>query len=219
MARRAVFIDALGTMLWLEPPWERIDPAAIAGLPPERVREGFLAEMAFYAERTGEGSDAERLADLRRRCAEVLSRELGREIGVQTMMDAIRFRAFPEVAGALSELRAQGLRVVCVSNWDCSLPAVLDQLGLGPLLDGVVTSATAGARKPDPEIFAPALELAGCGAEDALHVGDSDDDLEAARAAGIAALRIDRAAGVGSRGPDEPGVISSLNEISDHLAR
>lgn len=208
---RAVFIDALGTMLRLEPPWERIEPAVVAGIPPERVRTAFEAEMGFYAARTGEGSDPERLADLRRRCAVVLSKELGREVDVATMMAAIRFRPYPETAAALGDLRDRGLRLVCVSNWDCSLESVLADLGLAELLDGVVTSAVAGARKPQAEIFEPALRIAGCEPGEALHVGDSADDDAAARAAGIRCLRIDREPGGG-------GEIASLNEIGNHLS-
>ena len=208
--RRAVFIDALGTLLWLRPPWERLDPALVEGIPPERVRDGFIAEIAFYMERTDEGSDPDSLADLRRRCAEVLSRGIGREIGVEAMMDAISFEPFEDALPALRAIGELGPSVVCVSNWDCSLPEVLDRTGLGPLLDGVVTSATAGARKPDPAIFAQALEIAGCEPGDALHVGDSPADVEAARAAGIDVLLIDRGGG---------GDIAALGEIVEHLRR
>lgn len=205
---RAVFIDALGTMLWLEPPWERIDPEAVRGLDPARVRDGFIAEMTYYRERTDEGADPESLADLRRRCAELLSREIGREIEVETMLAAFSFQPFADAEPALRELRRRGLRLICVSNWDCSLPEVLERSELTPLLDGVVSSATARARKPDPAIFAPALELAGCAPSEALHVGDSPEDVEAARAAGIEVLRIDRAGGAD---------IASLGEIGEHL--
>lgn len=206
--KRAVLLDALGTILWLEPPWEHADPEAFAGISPERVRAGFLAEMTYYMERTDEGRDPEALADLRRRCARILSDEVGREISVETMMDAIRFQPFPDTEPALRNLREDGLRLVCVSNWDCSLPDVLDSLGLAPLFDAVVSSASSGARKPDPAIFRAGLEAAGVSADEALHVGDSDDDVRGARAAGIDVLRIDRAGG---------GDIASLGEISQHL--
>jgi putative hydrolase of the HAD superfamily len=98
---------------------------------------------------------------------------------------------------------------VCVSNWDCSLPDVLDRCELGELVDGVVTSAGVGARKPDPAIFAPALALAECAPAEALHVGDTAaEDVEAARAAGIPALLIDREGG---------GDIASLAEIEGRV--
>jgi HAD superfamily hydrolase (TIGR01509 family) len=208
--RRAVFIDALGTMLWLEAPWERIDPSAVLGIEPDRVRAAFIAEMAYYMAHTEQGRDPDSLAELRRRCAAVLSRELGREIGVATMMDALHFHPYDDAIPALQSLRGAGIRLVCVSNWDCSLPGVLARLGLGVELDGVVSSATAGSRKPDPAIFAPALAIAGCPASEALHVGDSADDVTAARDAGIDVLKLDRGGA---------GDISSLTEISDHLGR
>jgi putative hydrolase of the HAD superfamily len=96
-----------------------------------------------------------------------------------------------------------------VSNWDCSLSDVLARTGLGELLDGVVTSAEAGARKPDPGIFTVALGLAGCEAAQALHVGDTpDEDVAGARAAGVPVLFLDRGGG---------GDISSLAEIEGRL--
>ncbi|HEX2129349.1 MAG TPA: HAD-IA family hydrolase, partial [Solirubrobacterales bacterium] len=156
-----------------------------------------------------EGSTPEALGELRRRCAELLSRKLGHEVSVEPMMAAIRFRAFPDAADALAELRARGLRLVCVSNWDISLPDVLERCGLAGSLDGVLTSAGVGARKPDPAIFTAALELAGCAAAEALHVGDTAaEDVAGAAAAGIPHLLLDRAGG---------GDIASLMEIGQHL--
>ena len=88
---------------------------------------------------------------------------------------------------------------------------MLERSGIGDRFDAVVTSARAGARKPDPEIFATALRLAGCEPAEALHVGDTPaEDVEGATAAGIAALLIDREGG---------GDIASLAEIEEHLLR
>ena len=205
---RAVLLDALGTLVELEPPWVHL-AKALGTEPDERVVRAMRAEMAYYRARSHEGRDASSLAELRARCAAVLSRELGREVSVETMMEAIRFRAFPDATPALAELRQLGLRLVCVSNWDFSLPEVLDRCGLDGALDGVVTSAAVRVRKPDPAIFARALELAGCSAAEALYVGDTpEEDLEGASAAGIAALLIDRSGG---------GDIDSLEAIRHHL--
>jgi putative hydrolase of the HAD superfamily len=205
---RCVLLDALGTLVELEPPWDHL--AADLGIDSdERLERAFRAEMAYYREHADEGRDPDSLAALRRRCAAVLSSELGREVSVDEMMAAIRFRPFPDAAPALAELRDLGLCLVCVSNWDYSLPDVLARVGLGDRLDGVVTSAGIGARKPDPRLFEAALEVAGCSAGDALHVGDTPaEDLDGARAAGIRALLIDRGGG---------GDIESLAAIRHHL--
>jgi putative hydrolase of the HAD superfamily len=202
--RRAVLLDALGTLVELEPPWTHL--AATLGIAADRrVVAAFRAEMTYYRDHSHEARDAATLAALRDRCAAILSRELGRRVTVAELMASIRFRAFDDAAPALTELRRRGLRLVCVSNWDYALPAVLERVGLARLLDGVVTSAGAGARKPEPEIFREALEVAGCGADEALHVGDSsEEDIAGAEAAGIRAVLIDRSGG---------GDISSLADL------
>ncbi|HYQ11874.1 MAG TPA: HAD family hydrolase [Solirubrobacterales bacterium] len=201
---RCVLLDALGTLVRLEPPWDHLD-----GEPSEPLERAFRAEMSYYREHSDEGRDPDSLAALRRRCAAILSAELGREVAVEEMMAAIRFRAYPDAAPALAELRALGVQLVCVSNWDYSLPDVLARVGLADELDGVLTSAAVGARKPDPRLFEAALEVAGCAADEALHVGDAPtEDVEGARAAGIRALLIDR---------DGGGDIESLRAIRHHL--
>lgn len=214
---RAVLLDALGTLVELEPPFAGFAAALGDDVPIELAEAAMRAEMAYYREHSHEAHDRESLAELRERCALLLSCELGREVTVEAMLSAISFRAYADAAPALESLRARGLRLVCVSNWDCSLPDVLARVGLAGLLDGVVASATTGARKPDPAIFIRGLELAGCDAAEALAVGDTpEEDLAGARAAGIPALLIDRSGGA-RRAPPGDSAITSLSEISDHL--
>ena len=205
---RCVLLDALGTLVELEPPWAHL--AAELGVEEDpRLRAALLAEMRYYRDHSHEGRDAASLAALRERCAEIVSVELGRKVTAEQLMNAIRFRAFPDAGPALAELRAMGLRLACVSNWDVSLPSVLDRCGLAGALDAVVASAAVGARKPDPAIFAAALEVTDCAPGDALHVGDTpDEDVAGARAAGISALLIDRGGG---------GDVESLAGIRHHL--
>jgi putative hydrolase of the HAD superfamily len=126
------------------------------------------------------------------------------------MMAAIRFRPYPDAAPALRELRALGLTLISVSNWDVSLPEILERCELLAALHGVVTSAGSGARKPDPAIFAPALELAQCEPAEALHVGDTaEEDVAGASAAGIPVLLLDR---------DGEGDIASLAEVPGRVS-
>ena len=201
---RAVLLDALGTLVELEPPWLHL-AAELDIEATDDLARAVRKEMDYYKEHSHEGRDDESVAALRARCADILSWELDREVPVETMMASIRFNAYPDAAPALADLRERGLRLVCVSNWDVSLTEVLDRCGLGDALDGVVTSAGSGSRKPDPVIFSQALEIAGCSAEEAVHVGDTAaEDVAGAEAAGIRALLLDRAGG---------GDIASLEEV------
>jgi putative hydrolase of the HAD superfamily len=206
---KAVFLDALGTLVELEPPWVGLRAALGDGVDDQRLIPAVRAEMAYYKAHSHEGRDPESLADLRRRCAELLSRELGVEVGVETLVESIRFAPYPDAVPGLEQLRSQGLKLVCVSNWDCSLGTVLERCGLSAHLDGAVSSAEAGARKPDPAIFDPALALAGCAPQEALHVGDTrEEDVDGARAAGIRPLLIDREGG---------GDVVDLGEVAASL--
>jgi putative hydrolase of the HAD superfamily len=112
----------------------------------------------------------------------------------------------------LTALRERGSALVVVSNWDVSLHDVLAQTGLRALVDAVVTSAELGVAKPDPAIFAHALELAGgVPPQDALHAGDDlAADVDGARAAGIEPVLVARD---GERPPPGVRAIASLEGL------
>ena len=66
--------------------------------------------------------------------------------------------------------------------------------GFGPYVDALVVSEAVGLSKPDPAIFAHALERLACVPEDAVMIGDSwPADIEGARAAGIRPIWFNRA--------------------------
>ncbi len=132
---------------------------------------------------------------------------------VEALLASLHFTAFTDARPALGQARARGQRLVVVSNWDVSLHGVLRALELEPLLDGVVTSAGAGARKPAPAIFEHALALIGASPDEAIHVGDSlEEDVAGARAAGIRPVLIRRDGGAGVVGVR---TISTLAELFD----
>ena len=218
MTRRVVLLDALGTLVELQPPAPRLRGLlGEAGfeVDEERAAAGFGAEIAYYQAHHLEGSDRASLDDLRDRCAEALRQELAlpeldHATARRVMLEALEFTPFADAAPALRELRAAGHALIVVSNWDCSLPEWLRPTGLADLVDEVVSSAVVGAAKPDPAPFRHALELAGAEPEDALHVGDSpENDLAGARAAGVRAVLVDRS---GSAPPGVPSV-RSLGEL------
>jgi HAD superfamily hydrolase (TIGR01509 family) len=105
---------------------------------------------------------------------------------VDDFIAALVFSPAPGAAETLELLRDHGLKLAVVANWDCALSGHLERAGLDGFFDTVVTSARAGAAKPDPAIFRLALEELGVAAERALHVGDEPIDEQGARAAGLA---------------------------------
>jgi putative hydrolase of the HAD superfamily len=155
---------------------------------------------------------------LRDRCAEEIRRtlsleELDHATAREAMLAALRFRAFPDALPLLRTLRGHGIRVVAASNWDASLAEALERTGLASHLDGSVSSAVVGAAKPDPAVFQAALDLAGCEAANAFHVGDSPQaDVDGARAAGVDVALLDRH-GVLPDPPDGVPKLSSLAEV------
>ena len=180
----AVTIDAYGTLVTLVDPVPALREAlAVRGAErsAEQVRTAFRAEAAYYTPRSHE----QPLDDLRRRCVEVFLRaadaKLDADEFVAPFVDALRFEPLPGTAEAVDRLRAHGLALAVVSNWDETLPERLDVFGIGT----IVSSAEAGAPKPDAAIFRLALERLGVRPDRAVHVGDSAADEAGARAAGM----------------------------------
>jgi HAD superfamily hydrolase (TIGR01509 family) len=196
----AVTIDAYGTLVELADPV----PALREGLralgvdrDDDEVRRAFAKEVAYYRERSHEGRDEATLHALRCECVAVILDDLGSDLDPATFVDgfagAMRFALLPGAREAGERLRRLGLEVAVVSNWDVGLQEHLQGLGLDGLT--VVTSAEAGAPKPDPAVFRVALDRLGARPERALHVGDSEADEEGAGAAGMhfAPAPLDRA--------------------------
>jgi putative hydrolase of the HAD superfamily len=217
----AILLDALGTLLRLRPPAPRLREVLRGrGFEVElgACERAFAAEIAYYLEHHVEGRDASTLAELRNRCAAVLHDALelpGLAVADAraAMLESISFDAYPDAPPALRELRGRGLSLVVASNWDCSLRDVLAGAGLAPLLDGVVTSAEVGARKPDPALFGAALQVARSDPAGAVHVGDSlPNDVQGARAAGIRAVLMDRDGG--AQAPRGVQTIARLGDLA-----
>jgi FMN phosphatase YigB (HAD superfamily) len=232
---RAVLIDGLGTLIALAPPApllvEALQRDYAIELSPAQAERAFALEMAYYREHHQEARDEAGLDELRRRCARVLAGglppevadELGEDDLTGLLLGSLHFSAQPDARGALRALRGEGLTVVVVSNWDCGLPAVLQRIGLGGEIDGVVTSGGVGHRKPEPEIFGAALELAGVKHEEAVHVGDSiENDVRGALGADVGAILLRRGS-ARALAPDglPAGVpmIDSLDELAGVVGR
>ena len=85
-------------------------------------------------------------------------------------------------------------KLALISNFDHPphVHSVLNELGLTHFFDSVVISGEVGVKKPDPRIFESAFTQTGMKPEEVVYVGDTEDDTEAARAAGTVPILIQR---------------------------
>jgi len=99
----------------------------------------------------------------------------------------------PDALPVLHALRSSK-KLALVSNFDHPphVHAVITKLGLRDFFDSVVVSAEVGVKKPNPRIFDFALKRTGLKPQEIVYVGDTEDDIIAARAAGIVPVLIQR---------------------------
>lgn len=201
----AVTLDAHGTLLTLADPVPELRRALRAsgvGRTAPAIADAFAEEAAFYTPRSLQGRDEASLARLRAECAAVFLSSLRVRLDpaafAPAFVAALRFRPLPGVRERMAELQARGLALAVVSNWDYALGEHLASVGLARYLAAVVTSAEAGAAKPEPRIFATALRRLGVVAGRTLHVGDDAVDETGARAAGLRFARAPLETAVGA---------------------
>ena len=189
----AVTVDAMGTLVELDEPVERLD-RALRAWNVERSRDevgaAFRTEIEYYLAHKLSARDGGSLAGLRRECARVFLRAARADLDAgrfaPAFVGAMVFRPLDGAVTALERLRSAGLVLACISDWDIGLPEQLAAIGVDHLFAVVLTSAEAGSPKPEPRLFTDALSRLGVAAARAVHVGDGEADREGAEAAGIA---------------------------------
>ena len=189
----AVTVDAMGTLVELDEPVDRLRRALEernVELGPAKVAAAFRREIDYYLANKLAATDERALAELRRECARVFLEAAKADIDaaefVPAFLGAMVFRPLDGAVSALERLRAAGLVLACVSDWDVGLREQLARVGVDRLFALVLTSAEAGAPKPEPALFAEALARLGVEAKRTVHVGDGEADAAGARAAGVA---------------------------------
>jgi FMN phosphatase YigB (HAD superfamily) len=184
----AVTLDAHGTLVTLANPVPALTKVLYergVDRTPETVLAGFRAEVAHYAPRASEGHDKESLARLQRECAGVFLEAVGADLDPEEFapayVGALHFEVLPGVFDSLKRLRALGLELAVVANWDLSLRRLLGDTGLELCFTVIVHAA----RKPEPDGLLRALAELQVEPGRAMHIGDGDADQAAATAAGI----------------------------------
>jgi putative hydrolase of the HAD superfamily len=115
-----------------------------------------------------------------------------------------RLQLFPGVADTIQRL-AMDYRMGVVTNAQSAYAGPeLQAVGLLSLFDPVIVSGDFGYAKPDPRLFATALERMGLAAAEVVFVGnDQYHDIQGAKHAGMKTVFFQTSQG----GPDKPGSV------------
>ncbi|HVL82549.1 MAG TPA: HAD-IA family hydrolase [Actinomycetota bacterium] len=115
------------------------------------------------------------------------------EVLYETFSDVRSYGLYDDVVEVLVHLRDEGFRLGIISNFEAWLDPLLDHLGIKHIFEVVAISGPLAVEKPDPKIFAWAVEQMGLPAEASAHVGDQPFfDAEAAIACGLHGILLDR---------------------------
>ena len=158
--------------------WPELEPALIRTFVGKGIPR--LVERALAGNLDGrvDGARLERALPLYERCYAEVN-------GKHTVV-------FPGVREGLQRLRAMQLPLACVTNKaERFTRALLEQLDLAPSFEQVIAGDTLPQKKPDPQPLLHACRGFGITPGEMLMIGDSANDVEAARAAGCPVFCVD----------------------------
>ena len=90
-------------------------------------------------------------------------------------------RPFPDVEATLTLLRKRGIScVICTNKPLKAAQAIIDKLGLSPLIDAIGGGDSFPVRKPDPDHIRKTMGLIGAEPMRGIMIGDHRNDIQAA---------------------------------------
>jgi HAD superfamily hydrolase (TIGR01509 family) len=130
-----------------------------------------------------------------------------------------KVRAFPKVHELFRRIRDDGKRVILASSGKkADTKYYIDLLKINNLVEGYVSGDDADNSKPAPDIFAASLKKLGEDSpSDAVTVGDTRFDIEAAARAGIKTIAL-LCGGIPESVLREAGAIAIYRDPADFLA-
>ena len=206
---RVISFDAVGTLMDADPPVEVVYTRTAhrygARIPPAVLRKRLRESMAAASPPAHRGNRRDGFRFAFRWWKRVVRATLEPWFSDSSLLDRMfrdlfeyfaspsAWRVYPDVIPALTRWRSMGRTTVIVSNFDTRIYPILEAHGLDPLFDRIFLSTEIGYAKPDPETFRQVARMLDAQPREILHLGDSlRDDYEAARAAGLHALLMNR---------------------------
>ena len=182
MTLRAVLFDIDGTLV--DSNEQHVDSWAFAFR-----EEGCPQEIDEIRAQIGKGGDLlvpALLPDAGEELRERLSSRQGEHFEA---VHLDRVRAFEKATDLVEHAHRSGLKVVLASSAkQKQLERYVELLGIADHLAATTSVDDVERSKPEPDIFGVALEKVGVEPAEAIVVGDTPYDVEAARRAGIAAI-------------------------------
>jgi HAD superfamily hydrolase (TIGR01509 family) len=216
---RALTFDVGNTLILTSPRFWLLPFLEERGLRPRGdVRRAAMEAFRFYEENHLLARDLEAALGLWREFHRRLFSGMGLEeeaerLSRELVNNWLNPRFWPLAPGAeetLKALKERGYPLAVVSNWDASLPEILEAVGLRRYFDHLSVSALSGVAKPDPRLFQEALKALRVAPEEAVHVGDAEADLLGAQGAGMRVLLFDPTGG-------NPEALHRLPAVLDYL--
>jgi putative hydrolase of the HAD superfamily len=203
----AVLFDAGNTLLFLDYPRMAAAVSAATGVPLTGELLAARASAAAWVMEEGKSTDRERAGRYLKALFELAGvppsqSDLVRDTLVALHQEKHLWAGAQEgTVDALGLLAAAGIRMAVISNSDGRADEGLRAAGLLDRFEFVIDSALVGFEKPDPRIFAAALDRLGVTAAESVYVGDLYEiDVVGARAAGMDVILLDPFAEHAGRG-------------------
>ena len=211
---RAVLFDLYDTLLWSDWPLMRAEMERRFGLDEKTLIRAFVETRP--ARSVGAYPSAE--ADL-----EAVLLAAGVTPDDDVIHDyLVRYRShglhlWEDSVSTLRELRDRGIRTAIVSNCDHSTRPAVEALGLVEEVDATILSFEVGAAKPDPRIYAAALQALDVAAADAIFVDDQARYCEGAIDAGMRGVLVLRDDATPAEGVSDPGGLDVVPDLRSVL--
>lgn len=184
---KGVIFDFHGTLVhggdagrWIDSAYRHLGVASPLSASEAGALRDHLSQIWLHAHSIDPGSRRD-LSQAHHR--DVFTRTVALRPGMgQDLIDSLyavmadQWTLFDDTLPVLRGLRSRGVRTVVLSNIGLDIRPLLDRTGVTDLVDGVVLSFEEGVVKPDPAIFARALQVLDVPGDQVLMVGDSARD-------------------------------------------